>query len=275
MSAPDTGLAALGLAKRGLSVFPLHSPRSGGGCTCVLDLECKNPAKHPRNQHGVTEATSDPDRVVEWWRRWPTANVGIATGPVSGFFALDLDLRHGGQQSLDRLEAENGKLPRTVQVRTGSGGFHWWFRWPEGCDIRNSAGRIGPGLDIRGDGGSIVAPPSLHAFGQRYAWIGGHDLADAPAWLLALAVGSCDADRPKTDWAAFVRNPIGDGQRNTEMTRLAGVLLRKLDPHLALELLLSFNATRCVPPLPEREVMAIAESIATRELRRRARENAA
>lgn len=275
MSGPDMGRAARQLAERGFPVVPLHEPRSGNGCTCLMDLACKSPAKHPRTLHGLLDATANLEKIKTWWGKWPTSNIAIVTGASSGVWALDVDPKHGGPDALARLEGEYGSLPETVRVRTGSGGFHVWLAWPADIEVRNSAGRLGPGLDVRGEGGFLVAPPSLHVSGRRYEWAGGKQIASAPNWLLALAAVPPESGGPKTDWAAFVRNPICEGQRNSEMTRLAGVLVRKLDPHLALELLLSFNATRCVPPLPDREVVTIAESIAARELRRRARENAA
>ena len=107
-------------------------------------------------------------------------------GAVSGLWALDVDLDHGGEASLHELEAELGELPRTIESITGGGGRHLLFNHP-GYPIKNRVA-VRPGLDIRGDGGLIIAPPSIHPSGRRYAWATGcaHKAADAPEWLLEL-----------------------------------------------------------------------------------------
>lgn len=165
--------AAFRLARRGVSVFPL-APRS------------KVP---PAGTHGSLEASCDPDVARARWARAPRANVAIATGKKSGIWVLDVDPRHGGDVALANLEKEHGPLPLTVEVLTPSGGRHLYFRWSaSGLEIRNSAGRVGPGLDVRGEGGSVVCPPSVLADGRRYAWAGNgaRGFADAPAWLVKL-----------------------------------------------------------------------------------------
>ncbi len=129
----------------------------------------------------------EPDQIRKWWGRQPEASIGIPTGPVTGCFVLDVDLPDG-PAALARLEESHGFLPATVEQRTGSGGRQMFFRWPsDGQGIRNSAGKLGPGLDVRGEGGYIIAPPSCHPSGGRYAWTSpnGTPIADAPAWLIA------------------------------------------------------------------------------------------
>jgi hypothetical protein len=101
---------------------------------------------------------------------WPDANVAIATGMESGIFVLDIDPRHGGDKSLEMLENQYGSLPATLKSKTGNGGWHLFFRHP-GTPIPNLISKIGSGLDIRGDGGYVVAPPSLHQSGAYYQWI--------------------------------------------------------------------------------------------------------
>ncbi|SEU06847.1 VapE domain-containing protein [Stigmatella erecta] len=181
--------ASLYAERLGWAVVPIHSLRSDGACSCAKGPACgKSAAKHPRLNDWVAQATEDLQRVAEWQAAWPTGNIGIATGEVSGFFALDVDPDKGGFESLARLEAEHGKLPRTVQQRTGSGGAHYLFLMPEGVELTNTAGRLGPGLDTRGNGGQIVVAPSRSAKGQ-YAWVNSPwdtDVAEAPAWLLSL-----------------------------------------------------------------------------------------
>lgn len=157
--------AALGYAGRGWAVLPLHHPTSSG-CSCGRG-DCRTPAKHPRNTHGVTEATKEPARIRLWWRRWPQANVAIATGAISGLVVVDVDPRHGGDESIHALEAKHGVAP-TLEVATGGGGRHLYFRHPGGL-VTNKVG-VAPGVDVRGDGGYVVAPPSIHMSGQAYRW---------------------------------------------------------------------------------------------------------
>jgi hypothetical protein len=161
--------AALAYAKRGWPVFPCHSIVNGK-CTCGKP-DCSSPGKHPRTKNGFKDATTDEATIREWWRKWPNANIGIATGSESGLFVLDIDPEHGGEQSLQQLKDKYGPLPETARVRTGSGGWHYYFRYPAGLRLPNSSSKLGPGIDTRGDGGYVIAPPSLHVSGRRYEWV--------------------------------------------------------------------------------------------------------
>jgi hypothetical protein len=121
------------------------------------------------------------DEAGRWFERWPDANVAIVTGRLSRLVVLDVDPRHGGAESLAAFEAENGPLPATLEALTGGGGRHLYFRHP-GARTANRVG-LRPGIDLRGDGGCVVAPPSVHPSGRRYAWRAGHapdELAAAP-----------------------------------------------------------------------------------------------
>ncbi len=177
------GVAALSYAARGWAVLPVHTPLTQGGCSCEQDCGA-SAGKHPRTRHGLKEASCSPDRIWSWWRRWPEANVGICTGRASGLVVLDVDDRHGGDASLETLEATYDQLPPTLTVHSGGGGRHLYFQHP-GVYIPNSAQLGGlSGLDVRADGGYIVAPPSLHQSGLRYRWEEPrHPLATLPAWL--------------------------------------------------------------------------------------------
>ena len=149
-----------------------------------------NVEKRPVVEGGFLAASVDPSRVEEWWNKYPNASIGSPTGPImgaEGAFVLDVDLPEG-PGSLAGLEALYGRLPETVEQRTGSGGRQLFFKWPsDGRDIRNSAGKIGADLDVRGDGGYVILPPSGHPSGGHYQWMtSGVGLADAPEWLLKL-----------------------------------------------------------------------------------------
>lgn len=172
---------ALEYAARGWAVIPLHTT-TGKGCSCARLHRCTSPGKHPRTQHGLEDGTTDGDQIRTWWGRWPKANVGIVTGAVSGLIVLDIDADKGGFQSLDDMQAENEQLDDTITVNTGGGGRHLYFAHP-GTPIGNR-GRMRPGIDFRGDGGYVVAPPSGHQSGRQYEWaIELDEPAPLPAWL--------------------------------------------------------------------------------------------
>jgi hypothetical protein len=164
--------SALDYARRGWQVLPLEPA-----------------GKRPLGAlvpHGLKEATTDETTIRQWWTTEPNANVGIATGAVSGLVVIDVDGADGAQE-LRELVDQHGRFKATW-ARTGSGGWHAYLQYP-GVEVRNSAGKLGPGLDVRGDGGYVVAPPSIHPCGGRYTWrnaIHGSHLPPMPPWLLAL-----------------------------------------------------------------------------------------
>ncbi len=176
--------AALGYAHRGWRVFPLHGIVNEA-CTCGR-TDCSSAGKHPLVRRGLYEATTDPDVIMEWWRRWRSANVGIATGAVSGLAVIDVDLP-AAFVSLGRLIEQ--EVPATLTGLTGGGGVHLVFSSSDET-LGNSAGRL-PGMDdeltgfdLRGNGGYIVAPPSVHRSGGSYEWLDANrPVAAAPAWL--------------------------------------------------------------------------------------------
>ncbi|WP_380608235.1 bifunctional DNA primase/polymerase [Streptantibioticus rubrisoli] len=173
-------------AARGWRVLPLRYAVDGR-CSCgnpkaIADHDHRQGGKHPRYKSWTEDASTDWAVIADWWRNEPNANIGIATGEASGIFVLDIDPDSGGLDSLRALEAEHGPLPKTWTVETGSGGQHRYFAWP-GFNPRNSAGKLGPGLDIRADGGQVVAAPSVSVKGP-YSVKDDTDPSQAPAWLL-------------------------------------------------------------------------------------------
>lgn len=176
---------ALGYAARGWHILPLHSVAPDGACTCGRGDDCPSPAKHPRTRNGLLEATTDPSTIRGWFTRWRDVNIGIRTGEISGLLVLDVDPDHGGELSLEDLEQSYHPLPAGPRALTGGDGMHYLFVHPGGEWTNRAAFR--PGLDIRGDGGYIVAPPSQHISGNRYEWLDvDAPLPDAPGWLLQL-----------------------------------------------------------------------------------------
>ena len=142
---------------------------------------CEPGGKRPLTYNGFWDASADPRRVAAWWRRWPGANLGVPTGERSGLLVLDVDPGAGGPESLAALERAHGPLPRTATARTGGGGMHVFFEYPAGEEVRNSAGKLGPGLDVRGEGGYVVVPPSRTL--GAYEWLDRTPVAGA-FWLL-------------------------------------------------------------------------------------------
>jgi len=140
------------------------------------------PDKKPYTGNGFKNATYDPHQIIKWWEKWPDALIGMPTGKMSGYCILDVDIKNDvdGTATLHELEQANNKLPDTWATLTPSGGFHYWFKYP-GQHIQTSAGKIGQGLDIRGEGGYVIIPPS-----KGYQWeISNPEIcAEMPAWLI-------------------------------------------------------------------------------------------
>jgi len=243
------------------AVLPLHSIVDGR-CTCGR-VDCGSPGKHPKTVRGVKDASKDVDVVRHWWREWPNANVGIATGATSGFFVLDVDGEEG-ENSLAELEARHGALPDTVESLTGGGGRHLFFRWP-GRAIKNKVA-LAPGLDVRSDNGYIVAPPSVHASGKRYAWryLDEVPLAEAPTWLVDLL---CDSTPHNTSEAAtppkiadLALSGVPEGMRDVTLFRYACSLRARGLSRKEVERLVLDAAAACVPPFPTAEALEKVES---------------
>lgn len=230
-----------------------------------LVFPCREKGKEPLTRNGCKAATLDRHTIENWWRNNPHANVAIATGKDSELFVLDIDVgdTKNGEVSLQRLEERFGHLPRTIEAITGSGGRHMFFQHEKG--IGNSVSKLGVGLDIRSDGGYIIAPPSIHPSGGLYQWREGHgpdELSPAPApdWLIdrLRSSKSTGTHRP------FVDGAIPDGKRNDALARLAGVVRNKgCGEEEIFALISAVNSRRCSPPLPEAEVRAIAKSISS------------
>lgn len=188
-------------AKRNWAVIPCYASQYGGHCGCN-NLNCSSVGKHPRTNNGFKDASTDIQQIQHWWTQWPESNIGIITGQQSGLVVLDVD-GDVGHESLCNLIQLHGPLPNTLTAITGRG-QHFYFSYPEGHSIKNSAGKIGKNLDIRADGGFVIAPPSRHASGHEYQWED-ESLSPAllPSWLLKL-ITSPNLNNIKTHQATTV-----------------------------------------------------------------------
>jgi hypothetical protein len=160
--------AALDYSARGVPVLPVHTPTIRPGrelaCSCG-DPDCGSIGKHPITSHGLNDASTNREQVEWWWRRFPQANIGLATGHL--FDVLDVD-GHAGERSMARLSAQHPFGPPGPLVRTGRGGWHVYLA-PTG--LGNPKPRGLEKVDWRGQGGYVLAPPSRHASGRRYRWV--------------------------------------------------------------------------------------------------------
>jgi len=204
--------------------------------------------------------------IASWFRKWPDANVGVVTGEVSQIVVVDVDPQHGGTQSLEKMQRAQGALPRTLEVHTGGGGRHLYFSYPS-VRLHNRVG-IRPGIDLRSEGGYVVAPPSVHPSQMRYRWLPGQGPQDLspealPAWFIESMRISGQSRHGLKHWRRIVREGVAEGQRNTVLASFTGHLLRHgVDPDVALDLMLAWNQARCRPPLPDEEVAQVVQSIA-------------
>ena len=243
-------------AARGWPVFPIFEAKDGY-CACNRGT-CRSPGKHPRVRGGLHKDTVDSKSIDKWWRKNPSSSIGLVTGEPSGLLALDVDIDKGGSESLLVLLSEIGALPPTLTQTTGSGGVHYLFQ-ATSKRIRNSAGKLGKGIDVRGDGGYIIAPPSSHVCGGYYRWDSdpfNTPIAPIPKALLERISGD------RNDEIIAHDAQIPEGKRNVYLTSLGGKLRaqgknrREIHMHL-----LEINQMHCQPPLSAIEVDRIAASV--------------
>ncbi|BAF60686.1 hypothetical membrane protein [Pelotomaculum thermopropionicum SI] len=255
----------------GWSVIPLHSAQ-GGRCTCGRS-GCDKPGKHPIlpawGEYQTRRASED--EIHDWFARWPDANLGVVTGQVSGLVVVDLD----GPAAVEAVR-DRGGLPPTPTVITGKG-YHYYLVHP-GQPTKNAAALGGiKGLDVRADGGYVVAPPSVHSSGRVYRWAKGRSpddlpLAPCPAWFLEMLAnrGRAQAAGPVQEpgWVEVLLRGVPEGQRDDACTRLAGYFIGKgLPESEVLALLLAWNQ-RNQPPMKERDVEKCVRSVSSRESRK-------
>ncbi len=236
--------SALAYARLGWSVIPVQ-PRGKVPLVSWTEFQLRRAGEN---------------EVRAWWQRWPDANVGVVTGAQSGLIVVDID-GPTGEQSVNDEASMN-----TVECRTGRG-RHLYFAHP-GARVGSRAG-VRPGVDVRGDGGYVVAPPSIHASGRPYEWRLAHepgtlDLAALPGWVSAIPqLSSLGSPAGAGVWEG-----VPAGGRNSAAARLAGVLLRRgFTGREVLEAVLAWNANNR-PPMDRGEVMGVVSSVARAHARR-------
>lgn len=229
MDKPDMLKAALDYVEKEYKIFPCSG-------------------KAPLTPNGFKDASSDPDQIRKWWKKWSNANIGVPCDHENGFWALDVDAKSGGLESLENLEREHGKLT-THKVLTGGGGYHFRYRYPQDAAIITK--RIGKGLEIRADGAYIIVPPSLHKSGKRYIASEQDEVEDPPEWIVKLVSEPKGKRTPNEPITTKIYEHEG---RNEACTREAGRLLNIYkDPEVVKPMVWAYNQTVNVPPLSDEE----------------------
>lgn len=255
---------ALEYAALGLQVLPLYGFTAAGRCACG-NPDCRSPGKHPMTRSGVKAATTNAGLIQRWWTEAPNANIGIATGACSGIWVLDVDAKSDGFDSYDRAVAEIGEPGDTWECATGGGGMHRYYVHP-GVPVQNKVAIL-KGIDVRGDGGYVVAPPSAHASGAEYTWIvepGINEIGEISAvWrerlerIDAFATGKA-AQYKEHRKSEPAPEAFPEGQRNRGLFELACSLRAKglTDAEILASIKVA-NQQRCKPPLDNDEVCAV------------------
>ncbi|MFA6459203.1 MAG: bifunctional DNA primase/polymerase [Candidatus Paceibacterota bacterium] len=191
------------------------------------------------------------EEIKAWWKQWPQANPALVTGKVSGIVALDLDAKYG-------RTAKEFSIPATASAKSGNGGEHFFFNYPNKPVLSKSA-ISGQGVDMRGDGGYILLAPSVNSGGGQYEWLVEPEMgiAEMPQWLQTLA---CD-DGKKWQFGA---SGVLEGSRNDSAASMSGLLVKSISrdkwESACWPLIRAWNAQN-KPPLPDTELRTTFESV--------------
>lgn len=247
---------ALSYAAHGWFVIPLHAIKNGQ-CTCTR--HCKSPGKHPIFSNWQNKASIDPVAIKQFWNMYPYANIGIMTGQKSSLVVIDIDPRNNGDASLQNLiesYSDFKSILDTYTVHTGGDGSHFYYRYDQAFKSFKKHG-LGVGIDIKAEGGYILAPPSNHISGGVYSVINDTNLLVLPSLLINLITAG------RSDNASS-QSEIIEGSRNNTLMMLAAEQYRQGKTLEQVNvLLLEENSLRCKPPLECGEVLGIAKSIAS------------
>ncbi len=235
--------AALSYLSEGFKVFPVK------------------PDKTPMTDHGLKDATMTQQGAKEYWSKWPDAGIALVT---DGLVVVDFDVKNGGYDSKRAIESKYGPMLKTRTHRTGGGGLHYIYRNPNGMNIRNTVSFGGyPGVDLRANGGYIVAPPSPHTSGRHYEILDQSPIVVAPDWVLEIIKRKPTQTLSNTPGDG---QPIPEGQRDATLTKLAGAMRRQGMTEMEILAALQIANQRCQPsPLPDKDIQRIAKSISRYE----------
>ena len=222
--------------------------------------------KKPLTPHGCKNAKKDPGAIRSWWKRWPNASIGVATGSASNLIVIDEDIDEdkglNGYHSIKAWERENGELPETVRAITGRGGAHVYYGY-DGNDIKNRTGLL-EGVDVRGEGGYIIAPPSFHPNGTQYQWECDpnetklSEVDDTVKRLLSIKKDGIPGEKFQ------LPQVIEAGHRNDTLYKLACSLQSQgLSDDAIMTAVSTENVKRCADPLPLDEIKLIVNSALT------------
>jgi hypothetical protein len=259
----------------GWAVFPCHSITVDGFCTCGK-ADCKSEGKHPQTSNGSLDATTDDTQILAWFAGKQDVNIGLATGHTSQLVVVDLDVDKGADINDLMIAGIDATIFNTPKVKTGAG-LHFYYKLPVGVTVKNSASRLGKFIDVRGDGGYVIAPPSKHISGRSYELLNpdNEQILEFPKqWLDKLAqpmpatapVASSNGNGSGLHIPVVsglvVPDSINQGQRNVEMTKIAGALRSKgLSEGAVYAALAIENQRLCTPPLDDKELHLIAHSV--------------
>ncbi len=245
---------ALEYCNLGWKIMPIFQIEQGQ-CSCGNEA-CNSPGKHPILKHGVLDASNYSTIVKSWAKKYPKANLAVATGHESGFVVVDVDFKSNGAASYSTLAAKY-KFPSTVMAKTGAG-FHLYFQYAEG--IKNKVG-IDAGIDIRSNGGYVLIPPSNHLSGNTYMWLRRptiDNIAEMPEWLYEFIIARGETVSDGEDYA----ETIPEGRRNNFAHHMGCVMRNKGFSKAAIKAaLMAENAVRCIPPLTEDEIDLVVSSV--------------
>lgn len=234
---------ALAYARAGFRVLPIYTLRNGV-CSCGGKSKGCKPCKHPVGalvRRGALDATTDPNVITDWWSKMPDANIGIATGEESNLVALDVD-GVDGEALLAELKRAHGSIPETMLVQTGNG-RHVWLSYPR--DVFKVPSVARDHLDVRGDGGYVVAPPSKHASGHPYAFTGTtRRLAECPLWVVRYANGTLDRE---VSWPAMADDARVANRTKRRKPATAPVTTAAPTPHSEEAETTVRSALACIP----------------------------
>ena len=249
----ETISAAQGLASFDWPVFPVNPD-----------------TKAPLITGWQNRATSDRSGVAELFKDYPLAAIGLVTGQKSGLVVIDIDERENFS-GLQNFKDSGHKIPPTITASTPSGGIHLFFKAPS-VGVPNSVSSLAEGVDIRGDGGYVIAPPSVTKWGQ-YSWTCKYSVfQEGPLPLPEKFYMPTEKKRPFNETgcnqkplSSRLLDSIPEGSRNDEITKRCGLLLARYPANDVLKMLDLINEKCCQPPLDEREVSGIFASISKRE----------